>query len=94
MILIDNINHLLADEIKQHLNPDTQCKFIGNSFSIYAYEALKDHLNQLQSFDFIFSSPSFEPVSAIAQDKKEKENFLFLSQFMRKVYMAVNLKFT
>ncbi|MBE9590578.1 DEAD/DEAH box helicase family protein [Moraxella sp. K127] len=75
MTLIDNINHLLADEIKQHLNSNTQCKFIGDSFSIYAYETLKEHLNQLQSFDFIFSSSSFEPVSAVAQDKKEKREF-------------------
>lgn len=75
MTLIDNINHLLADEIKQHLNSNTQCKFIGDSFSIYAYEALKDHLNQLQSFDFIFSSSSFEPVSAVAKTKRKKRIF-------------------
>ena len=41
MKLIDNINDLLGDGIKQSVQPGARLNIAGSCFSIYAYAALK-----------------------------------------------------
>ena len=50
MKLIDNINDLLGDDIKQAVKPGTRLKIAASCFSIYAYEALKRELESVDSF--------------------------------------------
>lgn len=40
MKLIDNINDLLGDDIKQTVQPGARLKIAASTFSIYACEAL------------------------------------------------------
>ena len=40
MKLIDNINDLMGDDIKQSVLPGARLKIAASCFSIYAYEAL------------------------------------------------------
>lgn len=61
MKLIDNINDLLGDDIKQSVQPGARLKIAASCFSIYAYEALKRELESVESFEFIFTSPTFMP---------------------------------
>lgn len=44
MELIDNINRLLGDDLKQTLKPSARLKIAASCFSIYAFEALKAEL--------------------------------------------------
>ena len=44
MEIIDNINRLLGDDLKQALRPGSKLKVAASCFSIYAYEALKKEL--------------------------------------------------
>ncbi len=41
MELIDNINRLLGDDLKQTLKPGARLKIAASCFSMYAFEALK-----------------------------------------------------
>ena len=67
MKLIDNINDLLGDDIKQSVQPGARLKIAASCFSIYAYEALKEELEQVEQLRFIFTSPTF------IKDKSKKE---------------------
>lgn len=59
MKLIDNVNSRLIDDLKQTIKRGSRLHIAGASFSIYAYEALKKELNQIDELQFIFSSPIF-----------------------------------
>ena len=53
MEFIDNINHLLGDNLKASLNPGAKLKIAASCFSIYAYEALKAELEKIDSLDLL-----------------------------------------
>jgi hypothetical protein len=75
MKLIDNINDLLGDDIKQSVQPGARLKIAASTFSIYAFEALKRELESVESFEFIFTSPSFMPDEVTDAAKKERREF-------------------
>ena len=59
MELIDNINLLLGDDLKQTLKPGARLKIAASCFSMYAFEALKAELEKIDELQFIFTSPTF-----------------------------------
>ena len=59
MELIDNINRLLGDDLKRALKPGARLKVAASCFSMYAFEALKAELEQVDELHFIFTSPTF-----------------------------------
>lgn len=75
MEIIDNINHLLGDDIKQNIEDGTKLKIAASCFSIYAFEALKDELQKIDSLEFIFTSPIFVSEEVIDKRKKEHRKF-------------------
>ncbi|MFZ4504557.1 MAG: helicase-related protein [Methylovulum sp.] len=75
MELIDNINHLLGDNLKQTLQPKAKLKIAASCFSIYAFEALKKELERIESLEFIFTSPTFVPNEVTDKFKKERREF-------------------
>ncbi|MDZ4142936.1 MAG: ATP-dependent helicase, partial [Burkholderiales bacterium] len=75
MNLIDNINDLLGDDIKQSVQPGARLKIAASCFSIYAYEALRRELESVESFEFIFTSPTFMPEEVTDAAKKERREF-------------------
>jgi len=75
MKIIDNINSLFGDDLKQTISSGTKLKIAASCFSIYAYEALKNELAKVESLEFIFTSPTFIPNEAIDNLKKERREF-------------------
>lgn len=65
--LINNISERVVDDIKGRLSKGTFVSIAAASFSIYAYEALKEELEQVEQLRFIFTSPAF------IKDKSKKE---------------------
>lgn len=57
--LFDNINRLFGDDLKSALNPGAKLRIAASCFSIYAYEALKQELEQIESLQFVFTAPTF-----------------------------------
>jgi len=75
MEVIDNINHLLGDNLKQAITPGSKLKIAASCFSIYAFAALKQELEGIESLEFIFTSPTFVPNEVTDKLKKERRQF-------------------
>lgn len=75
MEIIDNINHLLGDNLKQTIIQGSKLKIAASCFSIYAFEALKKELENIASLEFIFTSPTFVPNEVTDKIKKERREF-------------------
>jgi len=75
MEIIDNINHLLGDDLRQAIKPGSKLKIAASCFSIYAFEALKQELERIESLEFIFTSPTFVPSEVTDRLKKEHRQY-------------------
>src|ERR1039457_2883006 len=75
MEIIDNINRLLGDDLKQVIQPGSRLKVAASCFSIYAYEALKAELEKIDSLHFIFTLPTFVPGEVTDRLKREHREF-------------------
>lgn len=75
MELIDNINSLLGDNLKQTIASGAKLKIAASCFSIYAFEALKEELERIDSLEFIFTAPTFVPSEVTDHVKKERREF-------------------
>ena len=71
--LINNISERVVDDFKQRLSKGACVSIAAASFSIYAYEALKEELEQVEQLRFIFTSPTF-----IKDKSKKKRNEFFI----------------
>lgn len=86
MKIIDNINSLLGDDIKASLHANSKLKVAASCFSIYAYEALKDELEKIDSLEFIFTAPTFVAHEVSDKIRKERREF-----FIPKAHREKNL---
>jgi hypothetical protein len=75
MELIDNINRLLGDDLRQALKPGVRLKVAASCFSMYAFEALKTELAQVRELQFIFTSPTFVAEEVTDKIRKERKEF-------------------
>ena len=75
MQIIDNINHLLGDNLKQTIKPGSKLKIAASCFSIYAFEVLKKELESIESLEFIFTSPTFVPNESTDKFNKELRQY-------------------
>ena len=75
MEIIDNISQLLGDNLKETISEDSKLKIAASCFSIYAFEALKDELEKIDSLEFVFTSPTFIPNEVTDKIKKERREF-------------------
>ena len=75
MEMIDNINRLLGDDLKEQVSPGSRLRIAASCFSIYAFEALKAELSNIDSLEFIFTAPTFVPTEVTDRMKKERREF-------------------
>ncbi|WP_186426447.1 helicase-related protein [Cupriavidus metallidurans] len=75
MEIIDNINRLLGDDLKQTLKPGTRLKIAASCFSMYAFEALKAELEKVDELNFIFTAPAFVADEVTDKIRKERREF-------------------
>src|SRR5690625_1531456 len=75
MQLLDNVNTLFGDDLKQILQPGAKLQVAASCFSIYAYAALKEELENIEALDFIFTSPTFIPEQATDKFKRQQREF-------------------
>ena len=75
MEVIDNVNHLLGDNLKQTIAAGSKLRIAASCFSIYAFEALKSELEKIESLQFIFTSPTFVPGEVTDRLRKEHREF-------------------
>ena len=69
--VINNISERVIDDLKVKLSKGSRVSIAAASFSIYAFEALKEELENVEELRFIFTSPTFIKDKV----KKEKREF-------------------
>ncbi|MEX0618624.1 MAG: hypothetical protein WDZ76_01500 [Pseudohongiellaceae bacterium] len=88
MELIDNINRLLGDDIKQTLKAGARLHIAAPCFSMYAFEALKAELEQIGELrftacfdadgkidgDFVKELAKTQPLRAVFHDASFKDD--------------------
>lgn len=85
--LINNVSHLLGDSLKQSLSAEMRLKIAASCFFIYAFEALKSELEKVESFQFLFTSPTFVPDQVTdAGHKGRREFFIQKAERERGLY--------
>ena len=84
----DNITHTVADDLKVQLRKGGKVSIAAACFSIYAFEALKSELENIDEFRFIFTSPAFTKEFAGTKQKRafiipklQRERTLYGSDF-------------
>lgn len=64
----------VAEFLKAKIQTDSKLSIVSAYFTIYAYDALKDHLNAIDHLDFLFGEPSF--VNRLDPSKNEYKSFI------------------
>lgn len=59
MQIIDNINHIVKNDLQDSIQPGSKLSIAAACFSIYAYQELKKQLEGIDELHFIFTSPTF-----------------------------------
>lgn len=75
MEVINNQNKLIGDDLKTELKNGSKLKITASCFSIYAFDALKEELKDIEELKFIFSSPTFIEDKISDKIKKESREF-------------------
>lgn len=65
---------LVADFLKAKIKGGSRLSVVSAYFTIYAYEALKGHLDQIDHLDFLFGEPRF--IASLDPEKTEKKAFI------------------
>ncbi len=71
MEVFDNVNRIVKDDLAVTIEKGSRLSIAAACFSIYAYQVLKDQLNNIEELRFIFTSPAFVKEKA----SKEKREF-------------------
>ena len=78
--LIDNKQHgLVGDHLKKYIKEESKLSIASAYFTLYAFEELKEELDKVDEFRFLFTNPTFvKSKNKIIQDKiKQNEQKLF-----------------
>ena len=72
MDFIDNVNVTLKDDLALELQKGSMLSIVAADFSMYAFEALRKELSEIEELRFIFTDPTFIQKE---NSKKEKREF-------------------
>lgn len=96
--LIDNVNKTLRDDLVATIRPGSRVSIAAASFSIYAFQELREQLKDIEELRFIFTSPSFVTEKTDKQRREfyiprlNRERDLFGSEFEIKLRNELSLK--
>lgn len=98
MEIIDNIHKTLKDDMSVTLRSGSKVAIAASCFSIYAFQELKEQLDEIDELRFIFTSPSFVSEKVDKQCREfyiprlNRERDLFGSEFEIKLRNELSLK--
>ena len=96
--LIDNVNQTLRDDLMATIKSGSRVSIAAASFSIYAFQELREQLKDVDELRFIFTSPSFITEKTDKQRREfyiprlNRERDLFGSEFEIKLRNELSLK--
>ena len=76
MEVLDNVTRFLGDDLKRTMVPWRKGgESPPRAFSIFAFEALNQELEQIDSLEFIFTTPTFVPGEVTDKIRREPREF-------------------
>lgn len=87
MKIFDNITEIVRDDLEKTIKKNSRVSVAAACFSMYAYQELKQQLDQVEEFRFIFTSPTFIKEKAEKQKREfyiprlHRENSLYGTEF-------------
>ena len=78
--VFDNITELVRDDMKKSIKNGSKVSIAAACFSMYAYQQLKDELDKIDEFRFIFTSPTFIKERA---EKQKRNDFIKLPRMIQ-----------
>ena len=87
MKIFDNITEIVRDDLQKTIKKNGRVSVAAACFSMYAYQELKQQLDQVDEFRFIFTSPTFIKEKAEKQKREfyiprlHRENSLYGTEF-------------
>jgi hypothetical protein len=73
--IINNVTDLLGDDLKAEITPGSKVRIAASTFSIFAFEALREELEQVSELEFIFTTPAFVTEKMTDKLRKERREF-------------------
>ena len=64
---------VVADFLKSKIHSGSRLSVVSAYFTIYAYDALRSHLDEIEHLDFLFGEPRF--ISSLDPEKTDKKTF-------------------
>lgn len=95
---IDNRTIKLGEELKNELKTGSKVKMAAATFSMFAYQSLKEELEQIEELKFIFTSPTFttdelaKEYREYAIPKKKRESSIFGAEYELKLMNELTQK--
>ncbi len=68
--LLNNTDRRVIDDLRKQLRPHARLQIAAAAFSIYAFEALRDELQQIDELQFLFTSPTFTTEKSATQKRE------------------------
>ena len=87
MEIFNNTTNIVRDDLEKRISAGSRISVAAACFSMYAYQELKDQLEKIDSFRFIFTSPTFIREFAEKQKREffiprlNRENSLYGTEF-------------
>lgn len=87
MKIFDNVTDIVRDDLKKTIRCGSKISIAAACFSIYAYQELKNQLELIDEFRFIFAAPTFIKEKAEKQKREfyiprlNRENSLYGTEF-------------
>ena len=87
MKIFNNITDIVRDDLQRTIKKNSKVSVAAACFSMYAYQELKQQLDQVDEFRFIFTSPTFVKEKAEKQKREfyiprlHRENSLYGTEF-------------
>jgi Helicase conserved C-terminal domain/SNF2-related domain len=75
MEILDNVTRLFGDDLRQSMSPTSRLAIAASCFSIYAFEALMKEFQQIESLQFIFTTPTFVPNEVTDKADRQPREF-------------------
>jgi SNF2 family DNA or RNA helicase len=63
-----------GDFLRAKIAPDSQLSIVSAYFTIYAFDALKEHLSRINHLDFLFGEPRF--INSLDPERTQKKAFV------------------
>lgn len=73
--LINNTSKLLGDDLKKEIKGGSKLRIAASCFSIYAFNALKTELEQINELKFLFTTPTLIDEQVTDKVKKQRREF-------------------